>query len=485
MRYYDIFIDGAPSVFRRLPNGAIWSSHPFGDSRADPGAQQVEFQFITQSPSRLISDGSTLTVHGVSWEQIGQSASLVGLPIKVMGGMKPGLPLAKHQAQHAGLLISGQIYKCWGNWIGTEMTVGMTIVNAGAKAADDSAQAPDQTTTEAPAQSPAASANSTSMREVNAIHYNRTGPRSIDRRPFPRAPSAVPFGATPIPGGAGNFGGEGSLVGVDFGNATQTIGGVISSLFGGAGGLVNPLNFIHDLQPNMPLSSAIQQTLSKVFPNAKLNINISPKLKLGYQDAGIYQSFTQYASFIKDLSHSILGTKGYLGINMTTKGNTINVWDGTGSSATAAVSVLDLIGQPTWVDVGLIHIPMVLRGDLEEPNIITLPHNILIGIEGSSQYALLGSEQRQKLSFTGSFRILTIQHIGDFRNPDGVQWSSNYTCQNVSGDEIAQQEAAQAAQNLAQAPPAQQLAGGIAPLSAPQQMPQVASRLLTRPVRRY
>jgi hypothetical protein len=88
---------------------------------------------------------------------------------------------------------------------------------------------------------------------------------------------------------------------------------MISSFFGGGGsgaggGLAVPLNFIHNMMPNMPLSSAIQETLGKVFPNADLKVLISSALKLGYQDSGMYQNLTQYASYIKKLSHSIMGT---------------------------------------------------------------------------------------------------------------------------------------------------------------------------------
>jgi hypothetical protein len=321
------------------------------------------------------------------------------------------------------------------------------------------------------------------MKSARNIRYNRTGPRSIDRYPGPRPGGAA--SVAPRAGGFGILSGDGGLVSNIFGDATQNVGGTISSLFGGQGGLEWPLNFIHNLQPNMPLSQAIQETLSKVFPNAKLDINISSLLKLGYQDAGMYQNFSQYASFIKNLSHSILGTNNYAGVNMTSNGNTIRVWDGTSSGSVTEISAYDLIGQPTWVETSLIHISCVLRGDLSSPDLVSLPSGIVIGVGIGSNYST--QDQKNRLSFSGVFRIQRVQHVGDFRNPDGVQWSTNYECTALTANEAA---TAQTSANAAQADNVQ-TGANTEPLSAnlggnPPGSPtlQTRSRLLTRPVRR-
>jgi hypothetical protein len=270
--------------------------------------------------------------------------------------------------------------------------------------------------------------------------------------------------------------------------ASQDVGGVISSFFGGGGGgpgsgLAAPLNFIHNLQPNKPLSSAIQETLSKVFPSAEIRMRISPLLKLAYQDAGMYQNFTQYASFIKNLSHSILGIKGYAGINFLAIGNKITVTDFTQKGGVTQISVLDLIGQPTWINQNQCEITCVLRGDLQPDDIIQLPQNIMYAI-GQGGGAIAGNpDQRNQLSFSGTFRIVQMHHTGDFRNPDGVQWSTHYTCNVESWGETPSFGATPditVGQTQQEQQLAQQLADGVIPLSMP--MP---SRLLQRRARRY
>ena len=476
MRYYDIFVNGAPGVFQPAPNGATWSSHPWGGDRADPAAQQVEFQLMEIRPADLFLDQSTLTIHGVSWEQIGQQANLVGKQIKIMGGMKPGLPLATQQSKDDSvkLLLEGEIFKCWGNWVGTEMSIGMTIITSGQSATGGSIpQAPGGGgTTGGGNAAPSASTNS--MRDARQIRYNRTGPRSIDRWSAPRISQQSNLG---------DFGGFGGIVSSIFGDATQSVGGMTSSLFGGQGGLVYPLNFIHNMQANMPMSQSIQETLSKVFPNANLDIQISDALKLGYQDAGMYQSFSQFASYMKDLSHSIMGTNGYLGVNMTTHGKTIKVWDGTKNGGVTQISAYDLIGQPTWVEQSLIHIGCVLRGDLYAPDLVSLPDGIIIGVEAGGTFSQLSSKQRESLSFSGVFRILKVMHTGDFRNPDGVQWSTHYECQELTSSEAASvANAAQIAnsnqaQNPANNPPTDQVPSDITSISP------MAWGLMNRPTR--
>src|ERR1700747_1590095 len=115
MRYYRIIISGAPPAFPVVDpaTGAQWSSIINGQH--DPNAQQVEFQIEEWTPNgSATSENSELTIYGVSFDQIKQSADLVGKPITIYGGMSPGLPLATFQARNAGLLMQAKIIKCWG-----------------------------------------------------------------------------------------------------------------------------------------------------------------------------------------------------------------------------------------------------------------------------------------------------------------------------------------------------------------------------------
>lgn len=462
--------------------GFTWDSYPNGKN--DPNAQQVEFQLITFNPSTPDADQSTCTIMGVAWEQINQQANLVNQPVEIWGGMAPGLPLATHQSQFYGLLVRGVVYKCWGNWVGTEMSLGFSIAVAGQGAGGDGGGGGgggdggggDGGGGDG-ASSQSAEITSGNMQQVR---FNRTGPRSIDRHLLLGRRTGVrtdKVGGIATQQSFGDFGGFGGIISSTFGSASQSIGGQIMSLFGGAGGLDFPLNFVHNLQPNMPLSSAIQETLSKVFPGVPLNIKISPMLKLGYQDAGAYQNFPQYASFIKDLSHSIMGLKNYVGVQMTVNNQGgIDVWDGTQGASTAQVTVFELIGQPTWVNITQVQFTTVMRADIWADTIVFLPKNIPYNISPDSP-ALKHPPQRTELSFTGAFRVWRVTHNGDFRNPDGVQWSSTYETQYLEGQELAEATQPSTPQDATTIPSDQTPSTPSPPAMGPQRLIRSARRM--------
>jgi hypothetical protein len=432
VRYYSIVISGAPAAFPSIPGasvaGAQWDSWVHGQN--DPGAQQVEFQIEEYRPN-LPTENSTLTIYGVSFDQIKQSANLVGKPIAIYGGMKPGLPIATVQSAHAGLLMQGQIIKCWGNWIGTEMSLGMSFAPAGYTSAQSSGGGGGGGGAGGGGGGGAGAGQSAQI-----IRFGRTGPRSLLRRSLPRGlvriSPADTTGSSTSPGATGtpsipafSLGTVAQLGPSAFGAATTNVGGVISSLFGGGGnGLQAPINLIHNLLPNMPLSGAIQQTLSTAFPSAGTSISISSLLKLAYQDAGVYQNLEQYSKYLNKLAGSILGIKNYIGVQFSSYNNTIHVWDGTTPITQGQISVVDLIGQPTWIEFNKINIKTVLRADIHCGSYVTLPPTLTGLTEGA---IIAGApEQKTVTSFNGVFVVWRVLYIGDFRNPDGAGWSANY-----------------------------------------------------------
>jgi hypothetical protein len=255
------------------------------------------------------------------------------------------------------------------------------------------------------------------------LSLTRTGFRSIDRRTFPRV--QVIDGGLPVVVPRDIGGSILSDIG-SWGAAVLNIGGTINSFLGGGqqNPLEAPLNLIHNLQKNVQLKSAVQETLSRVFPNAKLNILISSALKLGYQDAGIYQSLPQYVGYLNKLSQSILGPKNYLGIHVSSFSNTLNVWDGTTAISKSEIDYLDLIGHPTWIDPNTISVKVVLRANLNVGSQATIPQTLMnVTSDAIIPYT---PTQKTNLPFSGTFTVTKVLHIGDYRNPDGANWCTNY-----------------------------------------------------------
>jgi hypothetical protein len=420
VRYYDIQLAGGGATGGSFGSG--WTSHPSGV--ADPGAQEVLMNLEVYNASNdpqngmAASDQSTVEIQGVSWQQIKDSNKLIGTPIKIFGGIKPGPELATAQSRNAGQLVSGTIAKTWGSWVGTDMSLGISFIASSPSTNTGVGSQGQFGDTSSNSSTSAAPASQATTADAQNFRVNRTGIRSIDRRNFARGRQPV---VNPLDGG-GDFG-LGTLVG-GLSSGLSGAGGALSSLLGGGfPGLTKPLNIIHNMMENMPLSSAIQQTLSTAFPQLKMKINISPQLKLNYQDAGVYQNLEQYAGYILNLSRSIMGAKNYLGVHMSVDNGVMNIWDGTGFSASDNLSAIDLIGQPTWVDVNTVEIKVVMRGHLALNDKLIIPTGTLINFAGPAGIVSQSSQQRSNITFEGMYISITkITHIGDFRNPDGNYW---------------------------------------------------------------
>jgi len=80
-----------------------------------------------------------------------------------------------------------------------------------------------------------------------------------------------------------------------------------------------------------------------------------------------------------------------------------------------------MIGQPTWIDYNTIQVKLVMRGDLNVSDVITLPPSLAT----ATQQSFLNFQD--KSSFTGNFQINEVEHFGNFRQPDAASWNTTVT----------------------------------------------------------
>lgn len=111
-----------------LQGGASYGSMVNGQTL--PGAWGIELDIFSTAFSNPVGNGS-ITIWGVSLQEVRQATNLNKFNIAIYGGMAKGLPLATAQAKYAGLLAKGMILPAFGNWIGTEMTLNLTVVPGG------------------------------------------------------------------------------------------------------------------------------------------------------------------------------------------------------------------------------------------------------------------------------------------------------------------------------------------------------------------
>lgn len=130
MRYYKIVVTDpasgnviAPPGFTAAQlGGATYTS--FVNGRTLPAAWNVELD-VPAIDAATSQGFAGARVWGISRDEVAQANDLNGKNIAIYGGMQKGLPLA-NPAQ-AGLLVSGMVFQCFGNWQGPVMTLEFVI----------------------------------------------------------------------------------------------------------------------------------------------------------------------------------------------------------------------------------------------------------------------------------------------------------------------------------------------------------------------
>ena len=103
-----------------------WTSHPAG--KYDAGAQNISFDMLVMPASAAVG-GSTLTIEGISLDDLKHGVDFTGLDFVLSAGFKKGLPLAN--PKHFGVIAAGNIFQSFANWEGTDMSLTFVIFPGG------------------------------------------------------------------------------------------------------------------------------------------------------------------------------------------------------------------------------------------------------------------------------------------------------------------------------------------------------------------
>src|SRR6185437_10790116 len=139
-----------------------------------------------------------------------------------------------------------------------------------------------------------------------------------------------------------------------------------------------PANLSFNWPAGQSATTAMQNMLKTAFPGFQVSININPKLVQSFDEAGVYQTLTQFSQYIRQRTRAIINggssTGTYQGVQVTVTGNKIVVADGTTKAAAKNVLFTDLIGQPTWYAPDQIQVTCVMRADISAQDYVTLPN---------------------------------------------------------------------------------------------------------------
>lgn len=184
---------------------------------------------------------------------------------------------------------------------------------------------------------------------------------------------------------------------------------------------IPPINISLNAPAGSQLSAAVQQALQTAFPNATIKINISSQLTVPVQQAGVYRSLSEFGQWLQQYTQQIIGGN-YSGVNIYVGADgVINVTDSSTTSSQQAkqINFNDMVGQVTWVNFNTVHLPCIMRGDINVGDTIMMPPGQVTTTSSSF------SQFRQNAVIQGQFQVIKVRHVGNSRDPSGLAWVTN------------------------------------------------------------
>jgi len=189
------------------------------------------------------------------------------------------------------------------------------------------------------------------------------------------------------------------------------------------------------------ISDAIKSCLSLSYPKKIINISIQ-SITATEDHYGIYKSLDQLALTITQLTAGkVIIPKSanapasqaapiYDGVKIIrTPSGGFSVFDALTATAPKAISFVDLVGQPTWVNNSEAQLQLIMRSDIGVGDIVSLPSTQVTQnslTRSGDQSGFIGKSSA--LTFTGNYRVISVRHVGNSKSPDGSAWVTIINC---------------------------------------------------------
>lgn len=200
-----------------------------------------------------------------------------------------------------------------------------------------------------------------------------------------------------------------------FGNwqgTQQSLDFVVNGIFGAPD---EPANIVLNWQKGQPLGPAVALALQNAFPKRTVTGSVATTLVAPQDQPSYYQSVPQLAAYVAGVSQVMVGGT-YRGVQIAATEAGFKLFDGTSKTAPKQINFTDLIGQPTWLDIGTINFKTVMRSDIAMSDYVKMPP--VPQISTAASY----SSYRDKAVFNGVFLVNSVRHMGHFRQRSADSW---------------------------------------------------------------
>ncbi len=199
-----------------------------------------------------------------------------------------------------------------------------------------------------------------------------------------------------------------------YGNRVGTETSLEMIIIAKEGSATDPANLSFNWTKGTTLEAAVRNVLGIAYPSATITGGFSPSLVYTEDQPFAYQTLQQLGRFALASSLAIIKTPGYLGAQIVATPAGFNLYDGTNQPRAKQISYLDLIGNPTWLEPGVIQFMCVMRADIIMGDIVSLP--------AGSNVINTAKNFRNTTAFSGDFQVSGLRHLGDSRQLSAESW---------------------------------------------------------------
>lgn len=193
-----------------------------------------------------------------------------------------------------------------------------------------------------------------------------------------------------------------------------------------AGAPPPPQNFGFNWKQGSTLTDNITSVLEQAYPSADVKVNATDSgLVLLHDEAGVFTDLRTFSTYVQGLSRDLKGP-AYRGLDIIGDSNGgFTVFDNTQPADNVVnITMLDLVGNVTWLDSAIIQFSTILRADLSIGSIVTFPPLAQAQAVTTSSS---NSNARVKNTFDGKWQINNfVRHVGNSRAPDAQSWVSTF-----------------------------------------------------------
>lgn len=179
-------------------------------------------------------------------------------------------------------------------------------------------------------------------------------------------------------------------------------------------------NLVLNWKKGSALEGPLRQALQTAYPGFRVVVDVA-RLVAPSDQVGFHGNVEQFSHYLRRYTQ-MLGGAGSNGVGVVVKNGTVTASDGSKASGRKTLAYTDLVGQPTWIDQDTISIKMVMRGDLNVLDVVTLPRTLVTNTPGGGASGGADGSLKSDLTFQGDFTIKTLNHVGNSRQPSAEAW---------------------------------------------------------------